>query len=306
MKKNKKVKRDKKDKVPPLIHVVIMHVNYCEQGQSLEDMCKKAVDWGFQGIEFRRTRSGVDETEDAYLDTLEKAVRKAKLKYTLFGSPGADCMIFDPAKRIDEIAATKRFFTKAAERFTLTVNNTFTGSLLNPDKNIPYSQYDKHGSFIASQEQWQWAADGYRELGSFAESLNFSFAFETHMCYLHDTPAAAKKLVDLIGSSNVGVNLDYGNAVYFADNPSLKDTISMLGSSLKYIHLKNSIESDTKRIPTALSEGMINHREYLRLLTDSGYTGPICIEAPRPGDREVFAKTDLAYIRSVMKELRIL
>jgi hypothetical protein len=34
-----------------------------------------------------------------------------------------------------------------------------------------------------------------------------------------------------------------------------------------------------------------------------GYQGPICIEAPRGGDREWFARQDLIYLRSLLDEL---
>ena len=128
------------------------------------------------------------------------------------------------------------------------------------------------------------------------------------MCYLHDTPQATKKLVDMIQSPAVGVNLDYGNAVYFPKEHilSLADTIKLLGNSMHYLHLKNSLATpgtDNKRLPTALSEGEINHREYIELVKESGFEGPICIEAPRPGDREWFAVSDLNYIKSVIASI---
>ena len=114
-------------------------------------------------------------------------------------------------------------------------------------------------------------------------------------------------LVSLVGVRGaIGVNLDYGNAVYFAKNPSIGDTIKAMGTSLLYVHLKNSLPLPTGgRIATGLADGQINHREYLRLLRDAGFAGPIGIEAPRPGDREWFAVQDLAYIRAVMKGLSI-
>ena len=49
---------------------IIMHVNYCEQGQTIPEMCRKAVGWGYDGIEFRRYRRGVEETTEQYLDTI--------------------------------------------------------------------------------------------------------------------------------------------------------------------------------------------------------------------------------------------
>ncbi len=34
-----------------------------------------------------------------------------------------------------------------------------------------------------------------------------------------------------------------------------------------------------------------------------GYEGPICVEAPRPGDREWYAQQDLAYVRALLADL---
>jgi len=283
---------------------IIMHVNYCEQGQTIEEMCRKAVDWGFDGIEFRRTRNGVAEEPEAYLDEIASGVSRSGLKTVIFGSPGPNLAATDETIRQTEIESAMQFFRLAAERFSLTVCNTFAGGLRNADAAVSSSDYDKHGSFAASPEQWEQAADGFKTLGRLAAELGFRFAFETHMNYIHDLPAAAKQLVDRVDHPAVGVNLDYGNAVYFKNPPALKETIQMLGDRLYYVHLKNSVRiGDGKRLPTALSDGEINHRAYLKLLKDAGYNGPICIEAPRNGDREWYAQTDLAYLQALLKDL---
>ncbi len=281
---------------------VIMHVNYCEQGQTILEICEKAVSWGFDGVEFRRKRARVDETVEGYLDSIAEGVQKSGLKYVLFGGPGPNLNNEDKGAREAEIQSAIDFFRMASERFKLTVNNTFTGGLTNKTPGVPAADYTQHGSFIATEDQWSWAAE-FKELGKLANELGFRFAFEAHMNYIHDTPAAAKKLADLIDEPSVGVNLDYGNAVYFPKNPSIADTIKALGNKLYYVHLKNSISIAGKRFPTGLSEGEINHREYLRLLKESGFDGPICIEAPRPGDREFYAQVDLAYTKSLLKDI---
>ena len=41
----------------------------------------------------------------------------------------------------------------------------------------------------------------------------------------------------------------------------------------------------------------------MRLLLAAGYDGPLCIEAPRAGDREWFARQDLAYLKAVLRDL---
>lgn len=282
---------------------IIMHVNYCEQGQTIDEMCQKAVEWGFDGIEFRRVRNGIQEEPEAYLDQIAAAVSRSGLQHVIFGSPGPSLATSDAHVREQEIAQTVHFYRLASERFKLTVNNTMAGSLTNKD----YSgrEYDKHGSAAATEEQWQYAAEGFKVLGDLAAELGFRFAFETHMNYIHDLPAPTKKLIDMIDKPAVGANLDYGNAVYFQKVPNLKESIDLLGDRLYYVHLKNSISiGGGGRSATGLADGEINHRQYLQLLKQAGYEGPIGIEAPRQGDREWFAQADLAYLKQLLRDLQ--
>ena len=78
---------------------IIMHVNYCEQGQTIEEMCKKAVKWGFDGIEFRAKRAGVDETREDYIDEVARAQKVSGLKYVLFSLNMVNVMDPCPGKR---------------------------------------------------------------------------------------------------------------------------------------------------------------------------------------------------------------
>lgn len=284
---------------------VIMHINYCEQGQGMDEVCQKAAAWGFDGVEFRRIWAGQEEEPESYLDRLAKAFNKAGLKEVVFGYDFREAFTDENTDRDAVIKRISKFYKLASERFKLGVCNAFSGILLNPDKDVGYSDYHRNGSFAATEKQWEMAADSYAILGKMAENLGFRFAFETHMCYIHDLPASAKRLADMSGSPAVGVNLDYGNTVYFkAEIPDVEDAIKTIGNKLFYLHLKNSIGSESgARIPTALGEGEINHRRYLKALKQAGYTGPICIEAPRSGDREWYAQQDIVYIRSLLKDI---
>lgn len=282
---------------------IIMHVNYCEQGQTIDEMCQKAVEWGFDGIEFRRVRNGFNEEPEAYLDQIAAAVSRSGLKQVIFGSPGPNLATSDAHVREKEIARTVHFYRLASERFKLTVNNTMAGSLLN--NTYRGNEYDKHGSAAATDAQWEYATEGFKVLGDLAAELGFRFAFETHMNYIHDLPAPTKQLIDRIDKPAVGANLDYGNAVYFKTVPDLKESIDLLGDRLYYVHLKNSIRlGDGSRSAIGLADGQINHRQYLKLLKEVGYEGPICIEAPRQGDREWFAQADLAYLKRLLSDLQ--
>ena len=282
---------------------IIMHVNYMEQGQSIEEICEKAVKLGYDGVEFRRKIKNMGENE--YLEKLAHSAKKSKLKYVLFGAPGPNLMQPEKDKREKEIEEAVNFYKKASKYFKLTVCNTMIGVLVNPS--YSYFEFDKHGSNIATEEQWEWAVEGFKILGDVAEELNFYFAFETHMCYLHDTLKSSRKLVDLIDKKHVGINLDYGNIVWIKEPVSISEAVKICGDKLYYVHLKNlfkiSIGKDESFTPCALEDGIINYREFLKLLKEMNYKGPICVEAPRNGDREYFAKQDILYLKSILDEI---
>ena len=283
---------------------IIMHINYCEQGQSLAQACRKAVDWGFDGIEFRRRRLANPQSEVEYLDELERAVSGSGLRHVLFGYPGPDLMLADESQRELEVQAASAFYTQAAQRFHCTLCNTFAGALRNPDSTVPATQFARQGSACATKEHWQWAAAGFQRLGANAEKLGLRLAFETHMSHLHDLPEPTLRLLAGIGSPALGALLDYANMFLFPKPPPLAEVIAAFGDQLYYVHLKNVRRLlDGTWLGTPLSDGDINHREFLRLLRAQGYAGPLCIESPWPGDREWFAQQDLAYLKSLIADM---
>ncbi len=288
-----------------MAYPVIMHVNYCEQGQTVEEICRKAANWGFDGVEFRRRRSRVEETREEYLNSLADGVESSGLRHVLFGAPGPDLSKADAGEREREVEDAIEFYRIAADRFGVDTVNLLTGNIRNPNPDIGYFERTQHGSFIATDEQWQWQIDGCRALADGLDGVDIRFGFETHPVYLHDTIEATKKLIDAIDRPAIGANLDFGNMLGFDGHPSLEESIRTFGDKLHYVHLKNSasVRGGSFRIATALGEGQINNREFMMLLMDIGYEGPVCIEAPRPGDREWFAQQDLAYIKSVLADL---
>ena len=118
---------------------------------------------------------------------------------------------------------------------------------------------------------------------------------------------AVKKLVARIDRPSIGANLDYGNVSGQKERLPLEEAVRAFGDKLHYVHLKNSasLRRVQGRIATPLGEGEINNRQFIRLLMETGYNGPLCIEAPRAGDREWFAQQDLAYIKSVLADLGV-
>lgn len=282
---------------------VILHVNFVERHSSIFEICRKAAELGCDGIELRRRRSGVDESPQTYLDAIAEATSHFGLDPVIFGSPGANLMSADQSVRDEEIQSLLSFFQDVRKRIPQTLCNLLIGTVHNPDPSASSTNYSLHGSHAAEERHWRQAVEGMKDIGEFGVLHGLRFAFETHMNYLHDTPQKTKELVDRIACPAVGVNLDYGNAVYFPTNPPIGQVISTLGSSLFYVHLKNSTAIGSTRIPTSLRDGDINHREYLEILKANNYSGPICVESPRPGDRETFAWDDITYLKSLIDQI---
>ncbi|MFO7612700.1 MAG: sugar phosphate isomerase/epimerase family protein [Clostridia bacterium] len=283
---------------------LIMHINYFEQGQSIDRVCEKAVGLGFDGVEFRNRRPGAGDDMDEYLEAIYKAASKHGLGTVMFGGGAPDLMSEDAGVRDETLGYCMDFYPKAHEMFGFDVCNLLLGALLNISAEVRYSEFSRHGSFMAESHHWERAVDGLRKLASIAEKRGFKFAMETHPNFLHDTVDSAVRLARDSGSNCIGVNLDYINANVLPGDISIEDAISKTGDRLYYVHLKNVIKVESGgKLRTGLGDGEFNNRTIMKKLHESGYEYPVCIEAPRQGDREWFAAQDAAYIKSVMKEI---
>ncbi|MBQ2742383.1 MAG: sugar phosphate isomerase/epimerase, partial [Oscillospiraceae bacterium] len=272
------------------------------------DVCRMAAQIGYDGIEFRGEppveMEGLSFRE--YCEEIAAAKKKYSLSEILFGIAVRGYTSDDKATREKAISDVVEKVKIANDICGTTLCNTFGEDIQSKIQTAPAGAYEFTGSAAAEQRDWDMAVEAFDKIGRGLEKLGVRFAFETHMIFLHDLPRASKKLVDLIDSPVIGINMDYGNTVYFPEYPSVEETIDIYGDKIFYTHLKNSVSipgSGNKRLPTALSDGEINHRIYLKKLREVGFDGPIGIEAPRPGDRTHFAKQDFDYFKAVMKSL---
>jgi len=294
------------------VNKVIMHINFGEATEgsygkrTVDDICRLAADIGFDGIEFR----GYQPKELAalsfreYVSQIAAGSKKYGLSEIVFGIGVDACASEDKEARKKSISEAVEKAKIVNDLCGTTLCNTYGPLLLSKIPTAPRS-VEFHGSAVATQRDWELTADAYASVGKELEKLGVKFAFETHPKYLSDTPQASKKLVDLIDSPAVGINMDYGNTVYFPDRPSVEETIDIYGDKLFYTHLKNStpIPGSRARMGVNLADGEINHRAYLAKLREVGFTGPIGIEAPRTGDRQWYAKCDFGYYKAIAESI---
>lgn len=292
----------------------IMHINYGEVSgnhfgkKTVDDICRMAAQIGYDGIEFRGEppveMAGITFRE--YAVAIAAAKKKYSLSEILFGIAVRGYTSDDKATREKAISDVVEKVKLANDICGTTLCNTFGEDIQAKIPTVPVGAYEFAGSAAATGKDWDMTVDAFGKIGAELEKIGVRFAFETHMIFLHDLPEASKRLVDLIDSPAIGINMDYGNTVYFPEYPTVEETVELYGDKLFYTHLKNSVRAPgngNKRLPTALSDGEINHRTYLKKLSDVGFNGPIGIEAPRPGDREYFARKDFEYFKSVVNAL---
>jgi sugar phosphate isomerase/epimerase len=282
---------------------IVLHINYFEQGQSLERACELARKLGADGIEFRRQPSGWAGSNAEYLDALARALDRHPLDWVGFGSV-VNLMDQDAAVRDRELDAAESFYREASRRFPVKLVNAFAGILQNPDAGVSRYEGWHHGSAIASEDQWSHAVGGYRRLAGVAEELGFRIAFETHLWYVHDTLESAIRFVDSIGSPNAGITWDQGNLYFLRPCLSTAEVLKKAENRIFHVHLKNLLPDPNHFFGACnLEDGVINVREQAHALGNAGYSGAWCIESPRDGDRERFAVKDIGYMRDVLEDL---
>lgn len=292
---------------------IIMHVNYGEitfnhfGKNSIDDVCKLASETGFNGIEFRYNPPVElsDYSYEEYITEISRCKKKHGLKRIILCMNMPDASDPLKEKREQNINNILERVKIANDLCQSDIFNTYAKEIKSSDTSVPSDSYEFHGSYSATDKDWELTVESFKILGEKLSSLGVKFAFETHMNYIHDIPSSTIKLVNLIDSPSIGINMDYGNTVYFPDQPDVEKTIEIYKNKLFYTHLKNSnpVPVSLKRFPCALSEGEINHRIYLKKLKEIGYKGPIGIEAPRPGDREWYALCDFNYAKKLIEEI---
>ena len=285
---------------------IIMHTNYCGNSPEIEYMFEKAKSWGYDGVECH-VESSINKYESPkdYIADVKKYSEKYGIGRIHFGYSFTEAGASDIATRDNAVSKAAAFFSLAKDILGVELCNIAAGGyILSKEEGVHPFDFDRHGSAAASESDIANFTDSLKKLAAHLEKIGIKVALETHMNLIHDTPEATIRLIELIGSPNVGVNMDYGNYYWHQRCKSLEETFKIYEGRILYFHLKNAIKlPNFVRFQTQLGEGQINHREYLSLIKKYDIKAPIVLESPRDGDREWYAKEDIAYIKSVMDDI---
>lgn len=124
------------------------------------------------------------------------------------------------------------------------------------------------------------------------------FLFETGQ----ETPITLLRVIEDIGTGNVGVNLDPANLLMYGKaNPV--DSLDILGSYVWGVHGKDGMYPTNGKelgIEMPLGEGRVNYPAFIEKLKEIGYQGDITIEREISGEEQ---KADIKMAKEVLDRL---
>lgn len=137
-----------------------------------------------------------------------------------------------------------------------------------------------------------------RELANYVKNNGQYFLFETGQ----ETPVTLKRMIEDIGTGNLGINLDPANLILYGKaNPI--DALDVFGEYVRDVHAKDGkYPTDGKElgVETPIGEGKVNFPEFVKKLKEVGYNGPLTIEREISGEQQI---KDIVASKKYLEEL---
>lgn len=138
-----------------------------------------------------------------------------------------------------------------------------------------------------------------REIAEHLAALGLEFWFETGQ----ETPVTMLRLIQEVGTGNLGVNLDPANLILYGKaNPI--DSLDVFGGYVKNIHAKDGeYPTDPMKLghEVKVGEGRVRYPEFVKALGDVGFTGAFIIEREISGEQQKRDILDtITYLRDLL------
>ena len=144
--------------------------------------------------------------------------------------------------------------------------------------------------------------DAVREIAEFSANLGLEFWFETGQ----ETPVAMRRLIEVVDTGNLGLNLDPANLILYGKaNPV--DSLDVFGDYVRNIHVKDGFyPTDPMELgaEVKVGAGKVDYPRFLRALRDIGFAGELIIEREISGEEQKRDIRDTVdYLKSLLSEL---
>ncbi|WP_105617137.1 sugar phosphate isomerase/epimerase family protein [Vallitalea okinawensis] len=137
-----------------------------------------------------------------------------------------------------------------------------------------------------------------RTVADYCKSNGQEFLFETGQ----ETPTTLVRVIDDIGTGNLGINLDPANLLLYGKANAV-DAVRIFGALIKGVHAKdgdyptNSRELGEEK---PLGEGEVNFPAFIEALKEVGYDGALTIEREIEGDKQI---KDIIHAKQLLETL---
>lgn len=300
----------------------------------LEVLCKKAVEFGYDGLELAcwGDHFEVDKalSDDTYCARKRELLEKHDLKLHAISNHLAGQGVLDviderhksilpeyvwgdgdPAGVNERAAEEMKNTARAAQKLGVEVVNGFTGSsiwhLVYDFPPIPRSMIDAGFDLLA--ERWNPILDVFQECG-------IKFALEVHPSEIaFDIYSAERAVQALDGREEFGFNFDPSHLIWQGVDPA--EFIRFFPERIYHVHMKDSAVTLNGRTGILTSHlafgderrgwdfrsvgrGGVRFEEIIRALNHINYTGPLSVEWEDSGmDREMGAQEACQFVKNV-------
>lgn len=143
--------------------------------------------------------------------------------------------------------------------------------------------------------------DTVRDIALFLKDLGMEFWFETGQ----ETPVTMLRLIQQVGTGNLGINLDPANLILYGKaNPI--DALDVFADHVLSVHAKDGLyPTDPMKLghEVKIGEGRVRFPEFVRRLKDIGYEGAFIIEREISGpQQQADIASSISYLESLIKE----
>ena len=297
-----------------------------------EELCKKASNWGYDGLEIACWGEHMDAFKGAedldYIKEKKRILKKYNLSCFALGNHLAgQCVGDDWDPRLDNFVPDDikgnpekirkwgtdyvKASAKAAKNMGCSVVTGFVGS---PIWKYFYSFPQTTNDMIESA--YEKIFDLWKPILEVFDENNVKFALEVHPTEIAFDYYSSKKFFDVFKDiDSIGINFDPSHLIWQGVSPHI--FIRDFASRIYHVHMKDAkvnldgrtgilgshIEfGDSKRGWNfrSLGHGDVDFEEIIRALNDIGYNGPLSVEwEDSKMDREHGAKESVQFVKKI-------
>jgi sugar phosphate isomerase/epimerase len=174
-------------------------------------------------------------------------------------------------------APVRRFHIDRAKRYLSLAYDLAATNLL-----LVLGEYIWNREVIAPADQWKWAVEGVRDVGTYAQQLGLEVAIEIEPFALSIVNDVAKmdRFLKEVAQPNVKANIDVSHLVLAKDKA---ERIADLRGRIGHVHLSDCDGKKHGDLPPG--RGVVDFAPYLKALADSRFEGSVSIEleySPEP------------------------